>query len=119
MRERNYWTAMKAYGEGYNFLDSYILLRNGIVLRAVDDYISVLIKLLKLSPDYFIGELLQERLKEKEEIEAFFLSDWFSCLTDIVPWAIINYCRDEALRETKIWLQKRVEEKINETIKGF
>lgn len=58
-------------------MDPYENLANAIILRAVEDY------------------RLTDNEKELEEIEDFFLSDWFAILTRLDPDLLIKKLRKE------------------------
>ena len=70
------------------YLDPYQNLANAIVLAAVKDYRDAL-KRLKKKPNNTIAAA------ERDEIEAFFRSNWYSILTDIDPEYLIDRLNKE------------------------
>lgn len=71
--------------------EMYLNLANAIIIQAVDDYRRCLKKLNK-KPYH------QNALKEKHEIERFFRSEWYSCLTDVNPEKLIKNLNDEVAK---------------------
>lgn len=70
-------------------MDAYKRLANAIIIRAAKDYRSTL-KRLKRNPHN------QSAQADAEEIERFFRSDWYSCLTDVDGELLIRKLREEA-----------------------
>lgn len=68
--------------------DVFVNLSNAIIIQAVDDYRKCL-KKLKKKPYH------QDALKQKREIESFFHSSWYGCLTDLDPDIILKSLNDE------------------------
>lgn len=69
-------------------LTPYENLANAIILKAVEDYRKVLQRQ-KQAPE-------QESVRaEKQSIEQFFLSDWFSILTTLNPEMLIHRLSQE------------------------
>jgi hypothetical protein len=64
-------------------IDPYERLANAIVLQAVKDY-RVALKMLAQHP------YNKKALGEKEEVEIFFRSVWFSTLTNVDPEILIE-----------------------------
>jgi hypothetical protein len=71
-------------------MDPYEELANAIILQATKDYRLALRKLAK-HPYNRIG------LSEKEEIEQFFRSNWFTILTGIDPELLIEKLKAEVM----------------------
>ena len=69
-------------------MDPYEELANAIVLQAVKDYREAL-KRLKRNPEDKQG------LDDKAEIESFFYSDWYGCLTTLDPDVLIRKLTEE------------------------
>lgn len=69
--------------------DGYTELANAIILQAVKDYRSAL-KCLKVNPRNYSAET------DKNEVERFFRSQWFSMLTAIDGKMLIRSLREEA-----------------------
>lgn len=70
--------------------DPYESLANAIILQAVKDYRNVL-KRLKKHPNREID------LYMKQEVEQFFRSDWYSCLTTVDPEILIRKLNEEVI----------------------
>lgn len=70
--------------------DLYERLANAIILQAVKDYRNVL-KRLKKHPNREID------LYMKQEVEQFFRSDWYSCLTTVDPEILIRKLNEEVI----------------------
>ena len=64
-------------------MDPYECLANAIILSAVEDY------------------RLTDNKKAMEEIERFFLSDWFMVLTPIDPEMLLAKLREEKKRDER------------------
>jgi hypothetical protein len=70
--------------------DSYKMLANAIVLRAVRDYRDSLKKLKKHPKN-------KPALYTKREVERFFRSDWYASLTAIDPEMLIEKLKGEVI----------------------
>ena len=70
--------------------DSYEMLANAIVLRAVRDYRDSLKKLKKHPKN-------KSALYTKREVERFFRSDWYASLTAIDPEMLIEKLKGEVI----------------------
>lgn len=70
--------------------DKYEDLANSIVLLAVKDYRNALVKL-KIYPKSRIA------LNTKEEVEQFFRSNWYTCLTALDPEILICKLNEEVV----------------------
>lgn len=70
--------------------DLYERLANAIILQAVKDYRNVL-KRLKEYPNRGID------LYMKQEVERFFRSGWYSCLTTVDPEILIRKLNEEVI----------------------
>ena len=70
--------------------DPYERLANAIILQAVKDYRNAL-KRLKKHPNREID------LYMKQEVEQFFRSDWYSCLTTVDPEMLIRKLNEEVI----------------------
>ena len=68
---------------------NYENLANAIILQAVRDYRTAL-KCLKLNPNN------RKALSDKEEIERFFRSKWYSTLTSVDGEVLIRSLSEEA-----------------------
>lgn len=68
--------------------DPYTGLANAIILQAVKDYRSALIKLSR-------GRNNKDAKNMKEEVERFFRSGWFGMLTQIDPEMLIRKLQEE------------------------
>lgn len=69
-------------------MDPYERLANAIVLQAVEDYRTAL-KCLNRNPEN------RTALADRREIERFFRSDWYKCLTDVDGEMIIQKLNEE------------------------
>ena len=69
-------------------INPYENLANAIILQAVADYRKAL-KQLKQNPDY------PEALGTKREVERFFHSQWFQCLTKVDGPALLKTLQKE------------------------
>lgn len=70
-------------------IKNYEDLANAIILQAVRDYRAAL-KCLKLNPRD------RSALADKDEVERFFRSDWYSALTSVDGETLIRSLRQEA-----------------------
>jgi len=70
--------------------DPYESLANAIILQAAKDYRNAL-KRLKKQPNREID------LYMKQEVEQFFRSDWYSCLTTVDPEILIRKLNEEVI----------------------
>ena len=70
--------------------DLYERLANAIILQAVKDYRGAL-KRLKKHPNRDID------LYMKQEVERFFRSRWYSCLTTVDPEMLIRKLNEEVI----------------------
>ena len=70
--------------------DPYESLANAIILQAAKDYRNAL-KRLKKYPHREID------LYMKQEVEQFFRSDWYSCLTTVDPEILIRKLNEEVI----------------------
>jgi hypothetical protein len=70
--------------------DPYESLANAIILQAAKDYRNAL-KRLKKRPNREID------LYMKQEVEQFFRSDWYSCLTTVDPEILIRKLNEEVI----------------------
>ena len=61
---------------------------HAIILQAVEDYRAALHKLRRKSKD-------KTALHRLEEIESFFFSDWYDCLTNLNPYDLVRRLRAE------------------------
>lgn len=68
--------------------DPYERLASAIVLQAVKDYRNVL-KRLKINPDS------RSAKADKDELERFFRSQWYECLTSIDGEMLIEKLQEE------------------------
>lgn len=116
MKEREYTTAVKAYGNGDEGMEGTLLLRNAIIIQAVDDYTNCLERMLLTPPR---ARYDKEDIIEKNELEGFFFGDWFQNLVSIVPMRIIEQCRENAMRNVKVKLESQIVEAMNVKLKGF
>ena len=71
----------------------YANLSNAIVLQAVEDYRHIIRRLRKKSID---PKLLANYLETKQEIEQFFLGEWFSALTSVNGKKLLHRLQSEA-----------------------
>jgi hypothetical protein len=94
-------------------LNPYENLANGIILQAVKDYKETLKDIKKIVKEYDTTlerehsreELkrikkdfrfdFNRKIKEKEEVEVFFYSEWYKQLTSVDPEYLINKLKEE------------------------
>lgn len=92
------------------------LLRDAIIVKAVEDYTSCMERLLctPLNSSY-----AKEDIIRKNEVEGFFFGWWFPKLTQIDPERIVCLCRKKALRNAKAKIESRIVEDMDAKLKGF
>ena len=115
MKDREYTTAASAYGGGEQ-TDGWELLRNAVIVVAVDDYISCLTSLLLVQP----GQPFETKdCTMKKEVEEFFFSDMFHALSNLEPKRIISKCRKKAFQRVLAKINGKIAEEINASLKGY
>ncbi len=70
--------------------DGYERLANAIVVQAAKDYRSAI-----------KGKRTKAKTAEVKEIEEFFLSDWFTTLTDVDGRVILKKLQEEVMKNDK------------------
>ena len=113
MKERDYTTAETAYGDGQP-MEGWALLRNAIIIRAVDDYTDCLVRLLLQGRNRD-----EDLLLECESLEDFFFGSWYAFLSSIRPEILISKCREDALATTKRKIKERLTHEWNGKVKGY
>ena len=96
-------------GSGFSYKDRHTELAASIVLQAVKDYIKVLRSLLKNSTSAARKRML---ILEKNELEAFFYSEWYGFLTDLDPDRLLSGCQERAQEQEKERIRKQNKKKL-------
>ena len=71
------------------------MLATAVVRQAYEDYLWTVCETMHLSR----GEALNRRRVERMELEAFFLSRYYSCLCPVQPETLMQQARREAMKQ--------------------